>query len=45
MLEMGGYGSFVWSSYGMVFAGLIWLTINGILKAKRIRKQVIESQL
>jgi heme exporter protein CcmD len=35
---MGNYGVFVWSSYGVVLGGLLWLMISSLLEANRVRK-------
>ncbi len=37
MWEMGGYGVFVWSSYGVVMLALLWLFMSSMLGDKRIQ--------
>ncbi|MCP5077671.1 MAG: heme exporter protein CcmD [Psychromonas sp.] len=37
---MGGYGFYVWLSYGITFLALIVLIVNSIAKKKKILKSV-----
>ena len=41
--NMGGYAVFVWSSYGLTFAVLLWNVISPILRKKKIIAQVKRS--
>lgn len=43
MWEMGGYGQFVWSAYGVVFIGLFIFMLSSLKKAKQV-KQLIKRQ-
>ena len=42
-LEMGGYGSFIWPSYGITFAALFWLFIASWQRAKNALKELQDS--
>lgn len=39
-IAMGGYGFYVWLSYGLTFLALILLIINSIAKKNKILKNV-----
>ena len=39
-LKMGGYSSFIWSSYGITFATLIWLFIASWQRARNAIKDL-----
>jgi heme exporter protein D len=38
--NMGGYATFVWSSYGLTFAILFWNVVAPISRRKKIIAQV-----
>ena len=38
--EMGGYGSFIWASYSITFAALIWLFFSSWQRAKKAAKKL-----
>ena len=38
IFEMGGYGSFIWPSYGITFVALIWLFLASWQRAKNAAK-------
>lgn len=40
MWEMGGYGVYVWASYGIVMVGLVWLLLGAWVKNKRLKSRV-----
>lgn len=39
-IAMGGYGFYVWLSYGLTFLALITLVVNSIAKKNKILKNV-----
>lgn len=39
-IAMGGYGFYVWLSYGLTFLSLLILIVNSIVKRKKILKNV-----
>ncbi|GLS89434.1 heme exporter protein D [Psychromonas marina] len=39
-IAMGGYGFYVWLSYGLTFLALIILVVNSIAKKNKILKNV-----
>jgi len=49
-LEMGGYGVYVWSSFGLTFAVVgvtivqAWLRHNRILRDLRVRVEAMETR-
>lgn len=42
--DMGGYGFFVWLSYGVTFAALALLVFSSITGHKKIKLQIIQRQ-
>ena len=40
LFEMGGYGIFIWLSYGITFAALIWLFLVSWQDAKKAAKEL-----
>lgn len=40
IFEMGGYGSFIWPSYGITFVALIWLFLASWQRAKNAAKDL-----
>ena len=41
--EMGGYGSFIWPSYGITFVTLIWLFFASWKREKNAAKHLQEA--
>ena len=39
-LAMGGYGTFVWASYGLCFGGMLLLLIQSIVTWKKRRQEL-----
>ncbi|MFK7956706.1 MAG: heme exporter protein CcmD [Lysobacterales bacterium] len=37
---MGGYGNFVWGSYGVFTAVLLWILLTPIIKRRQLMKQL-----
>ena len=37
---MGGYGSYIWPSYGITFAALIWLFFTSWQRTKKAAKEL-----
>ena len=35
---MGNHAWAIWSSFGVVFAGMIWLLLSSLHKAKRVKQ-------
>ena len=44
-IAMGGYGFYVWLSYGLTFLALIILIINSVAKKNKILKEVEQRYL
>lgn len=44
-IAMGGYGFYVWLSYGLTFLALIILIINSVAKKNKILKEVEQRHL
>ena len=38
--DMGGYAFFVWSSYGLTFAILLWNIVAPMMRRKKILAQI-----
>ncbi len=38
--HMGGYGSFVWSAYGITAVVMIWAIVGPIIQRKQIIKKI-----
>ncbi|WP_410686767.1 heme exporter protein CcmD [Avibacterium paragallinarum] len=43
-LNMGGYGFYVWLSYGLSFLALAGLIVQGILRKKTLIKEIQREQ-
>jgi heme exporter protein D len=43
-LDMGGYGFYVWLSYGVSFAALALLVFSSIAGQKKIKQQIAQRQ-
>jgi len=41
-IAMGGYGFYVWLSYGLTFLALIILVVNSVAKKNKILKNVAQ---
>ncbi len=41
--NMGGYGFYVWSSFGLAFVMLIWQIIQPLLEQKSIRRSIVKN--
>lgn len=41
-IDMGGYGFFVWLSYGFAFATLGILLVNTLMKEQSVKKQIAQ---
>lgn len=42
--DMGGYGRFVWPSYGVFGATLLWILISPILKKRQLLRALREQE-
>ncbi len=40
MWEMGGYGLYVWPSYGLVLGGMLLLLVRTVKQSVRIKNQI-----
>ncbi|MFQ1013919.1 heme exporter protein CcmD [Avibacterium paragallinarum] len=43
-LNMGGYGFYVWLSYGLSFLALVGLIVQGMLRKKTLIKEIQREQ-
>ena len=43
-LQMGGYGAYVWPTYGLAFAILAFLTIGAVRRWQRAQRRLGELQ-
>ena len=43
-LSMGGYGPYVWLSYGVTFAALGLLIFSSVNHHKKVKQQIIQRQ-
>ena len=41
-LEMGGYGAFVWSSWGIAVLVIVMISVRSILRAKTVTKKLTD---
>ena len=39
---MGGFGSFIWSSYGTAVIMLVWLGVSSWRKARKVARQLAQ---
>jgi heme exporter protein CcmD len=37
MLDMGGYGIYVWPAYALVFVSLMWLMLRSFRQGKKVK--------
>jgi heme exporter protein CcmD len=42
--DMGGYGGFIWPSYGITFAALIWLFFASWRRAQNAARQLGDAE-
>jgi heme exporter protein CcmD len=38
--SVGRYGAYIWPAYGVSLVGLVWMTVDTILRARRWRREV-----
>lgn len=43
-IHMGGYGFYVWCSFGLTFLSLGWLSLSSVRKGRRILHDVHQQQ-
>ncbi len=43
-LDMGGYGFYVWLSYGVSISALALLVISSISSHKKVKQQIVQRQ-
>ncbi|MEE9344354.1 MAG: heme exporter protein CcmD [Methylococcales bacterium] len=41
--NMGGYGFYVWSSFGLTFVMLVWQIIQPLLEKNSIRRSIVKN--
>lgn len=39
-IAMGKYGAYVWSAYGITFAGMLILLVKSLSKSKALKKEI-----
>ena len=42
--DMGGFGGFIWASYGFAAVSLGWLGVSSWLKAKSVERQLADTE-
>ena len=45
IVDMGGFGSYIWTSYGFALLCLSWLTFSSWRRAKMAAKQLANLQV
>ena len=44
LLRMGGHGPYVWASYGVTLAVILWLVISPLLRHRRLLADLARQQ-
>lgn len=44
VVDMGGYGFYVWLSFGVTFLAIGLLLVNGLMQRRQIQREAVKQQ-